>query len=70
MAYARSLSAPTDVLHIDIKYHFVREQVNAQAFAVLYCPTEHMLADFLTKALAEERHGKLRDNVQGYSQQS
>ena len=52
--------------HIDIKYHFVREQVNAKAFAVLYCPTEFMLADFLTKALAEERHGTLRDNVQGY----
>lgn len=35
--------------HIDIKYHFTRENVNNGRFILEYCPTEQMVADVLTK---------------------
>ena len=35
--------------HIDIKYHFIRENVNNGKFILEYCPTEQMIADVLTK---------------------
>jgi hypothetical protein len=45
--------------HIDIKYHFVRELIEANEVAVTYLQTEDMLADILTKGLARDRHQKL-----------
>ena len=51
--------------HIDIKYHFVREQINKGAFKVTYCPTDRMIADCLTKPLADEKFSNTRDNVLG-----
>ena len=35
--------------HINIKFHFVREQVG---ICLEYCPTEDMLADILTKGVS------------------
>ena len=35
--------------HIDIKYHFIRENVNSGKVLLEYCPTEQMLADVMTK---------------------
>ena len=35
--------------HIDIKYHFIRENVNNGRFILEYCPTGQMIADVLTK---------------------
>ena len=46
--------------HINIKLHFVREQVNAGTIRIQYCPTEDMLADFLTKGVSTEKFVKLR----------
>ena len=37
--------------HIDIKYHFVRGTVEKKDVRLVYCPTEKMVADILTKAL-------------------
>ena len=37
--------------HIDLRFHFICEAVDSAALAVQYCPTEHMVADLLTKAL-------------------
>ena len=45
--------------HIDIKYHYVREQVAAGTLDIVYCPTEDMLADILTKPLHPARHATL-----------
>ena len=47
--------------HIDIKYHFVRDQVEKKAVTVLYCPTGSMLADLFTKGIPKEQFKKLRD---------
>ena len=42
--------------HIDIQYHFIRECVQNGKIDLIYCPTEDMLADAMTKALARDRH--------------
>ncbi|CAB4023016.1 Hypothetical predicted protein, partial [Paramuricea clavata] len=47
--------------HIDIKYHFVRDQVEKKTLTVLYCPTGSMLADLFTKGIAKEQFKKLRE---------
>ena len=46
--------------HIDVQHHFVREKVERGLIRLEYCPTEDMVADVLTKALARERHERLR----------
>ena len=45
--------------HIDIRHHFVREQVAVGTITVDYVPTEDMVADVLTKALPRDKHHKL-----------
>nr|CCA22046.1 polyprotein putative [Albugo laibachii Nc14] len=42
--------------HIDIKFHFIREMVEARELEIEYKPTEEMVADALTKALAIGKH--------------
>ena len=46
--------------HIDIKHHFIREQVNNNIVKIKYCPTEEMVADIFTKGLSCEQFCKLR----------
>ncbi|UYV70767.1 hypothetical protein LAZ67_8000536 [Cordylochernes scorpioides] len=43
----------TKTKHIDVKYHFVKDQ--AQKFNLIYCTTEHQIADILTKPLARPK---------------
>jgi hypothetical protein len=37
--------------HIDIRYHFIRYIIEAETIKLIYCPTDEMAADTLTKAL-------------------
>jgi hypothetical protein len=37
--------------HIDICYHFIRQTVDDGIITLIYCPTDDMVADFLTKPL-------------------
>jgi hypothetical protein len=37
--------------HIDVKYHYVKEQVRTGEISVRFKPTNEMVADFLTKSL-------------------
>ena len=37
--------------HIDIKYHFIRDAVEAGKIKLVYCALEDMIADMLTKEL-------------------
>ena len=46
--------------HIEIKYHFIREQVINKNIEVKYCSTDNMIADMLTKGLSKEKFQKLR----------
>jgi hypothetical protein len=47
--------------HIDLRYHFIREQIEGKQVEVYYTPTGEMQADFLTKNLTRplfEKHIK------------
>ncbi|KAJ0389139.1 hypothetical protein ATCC90586_010323 [Pythium insidiosum] len=46
--------------HIDIRYHFVRENVETGNIELQYCPTQDMLADLLTKPIAAGQFQLLR----------
>ena len=37
--------------HIDIHFHFIRYAIATNKIKLIYCPTEDMTADILTKAL-------------------
>jgi hypothetical protein len=37
--------------HIDIRYHFIRQNIQDGFISLQYCPTEEMVADILTKPL-------------------
>ena len=37
--------------HIDIHYHFICFSIDKGSFRIIYCPTDSMVADTLTKAL-------------------
>ncbi|GJW56980.1 hypothetical protein Tco_0103711, partial [Tanacetum coccineum] len=41
--------------HIDIRYHFIKEQVENGAVELYFVNTEYQLADIFTKALGRER---------------
>jgi hypothetical protein len=47
--------------HIDIKCHFIRDQVAKKELVLNYCPTEQMLADLLTKPLGKTLFKRLRE---------
>ena len=47
--------------HVDIKYHYIREQVNDGTVELKYCPTNNMIADMFTKGLGRDRFIKLRE---------
>ena len=49
--------------HIDIKYHFVREAVEKKDVRLVYCPTEKMVADILTKPLPKPKFVELRRKI-------
>ena len=46
--------------HINIKFHFIREQVAANNICLKYCPSEDMVADLLTKGISPVRFERLR----------
>ena len=37
--------------HIELRYHFIRDQVISGSIGVKFCSTKHQVADGLTKAL-------------------
>ncbi|CAI5721435.1 unnamed protein product [Peronospora destructor] len=49
--------------HIDIRYHFVREKVEKNQVVLQYCPTQDMLADIMTKAIAAPQFTSLRTKL-------
>ena len=49
--------------HIDVSFHYIREQVNLKTVSVKYCPTNVMLADIITKGLSRNAFETFRDNL-------
>ena len=46
---------------MDIKYHYIRQEVQNNNIVTEYCPTDDMIADIFTKPLPRNRFEKLRD---------
>ena len=46
--------------HVDIKYHFIRDLVEAERIKLTYCASKDMVADMLTKGLPIKQFEKLR----------
>ena len=44
--------------HIDISYHYIREQVHQNAVSVKDCASKDMLADIFTKGLSKVSYQK------------
>jgi hypothetical protein len=59
IALAKNLTHHSCTKHIDIQHHFIREKLESGEIGLKYCPTQDMVADVLTKALAKERHQNL-----------
>jgi hypothetical protein len=46
--------------HIDIRYHFIKDEIKNMLIRVKYCKTEEMAADILTKATTREIFERMR----------
>ena len=44
--------------HIDVRHHYIREQVAAQVITLEYISTSHMAADVLTKPVLKIQHDR------------
>ena len=49
--------------HIEVKFHYVRDKVNAGFITIDYCPTNDMIADGLTKAIIGPKFEELRSSM-------
>lgn len=49
--------------HIDIRYHYIREKVEAKDIMIKYVPSEQQKADMFTKALPKERFRMLCESM-------
>ena len=49
--------------HVDIKYHFVTDEVAAGRVQLEWIPTAQQLADVLTKALGNQQHRQLSSQL-------
>lgn len=49
--------------HIDIKYCFIRNQIQEEGVQIKYIPTEEQLADIMTKGLDRAKFLNLRDGI-------
>ena len=51
IALTRDGSYHAHTKHIDIQYHFIRFVINNGTIKLIYCPTDDMVTDTLTKVL-------------------
>ena len=53
--------------HIDIKFHFIQEKYNSGFIDIKYIPSEHNVADIMTKPFTKIKLHTFRDMLFGYS---
>jgi hypothetical protein len=49
--------------HLDVQLQFVRSSIENGTIKLQYCPTDIMLADIMTKALARDKHSNMRELI-------
>ena len=60
IALARNPKHHSRTKHIDVQYHFICEKIEEKVIELRYCPTQEMVVDVLTKALARDKHEAMR----------
>ena len=53
--------------HINIKYFFVKDRLEAEKIKVVFCPTDQMIADYFTKPLQGSLFERLRAIIMGHT---
>ena len=61
------LSSSKRTRHIGIRFHFIEDRVDKDEIEVIFCPTERMFADFVTKPLLGYAFIRMRDVMTGIS---
>jgi hypothetical protein len=56
--------------YFDIKYFYVTDLIGGDEVAVSYCPTNDMVADYMTKPLTGSKFHYLRDIIMNLSNKS
>ena len=56
MAIAKNPQFHDRTKHIEVRYHYLRDKVEAEELDLEYIPTGEQVADVLTKALNREKH--------------
>jgi len=56
LALAKNPTLHARTKHIEMRHHFIREKIESGEIKQVYCPTEDMMADVLTKALTRDKH--------------
>ncbi|MEM7375777.1 MAG: Ty1/Copia family ribonuclease HI, partial [Bacteroidota bacterium] len=51
--------------HINIRYFFIKDQIDKGVIQIQYCPTDKMDADFMSKATQAETFNRLRNKIMG-----
>eukprot|EP00957_Ditylum_brightwellii_P035914 2721610-Ditylum_brightwellii.AAC.1 len=49
--------------HFDIKYFYVTDLISREEVEIVYCPTEDMLADFMSKPTTGPTFKKFRQSI-------
>lgn len=42
--------------HIEMQFHYIRDQIHSKELRLEYCSTQQMYADYLTKSVGKEKH--------------
>lgn len=51
--------------HVDIKYHFIRDLLNKNVVKLVYCPTDSMIADIMTKPIVKCKLENFKNDLFG-----
>ena len=51
--------------HIDVRYHFIRTEINSGNVVIEYCPTADMIADVMTKPATKAKLAAFKDCLFG-----
>ena len=60
------ISMGRNTKHMEIRYFYVKDRVTGNNMEIRYCPTEEMIAGFLTKPLQGELFRKFRAVLMGH----
>jgi hypothetical protein len=52
--------------HFNIKYYYVTDLIARGLISIEYCPTNEMIADYMTKPMVGTKFNKFREQILGH----